>query len=133
MNSDEQAIISKLDRLSALVFARDPTIVDELWCDLGFALYGSEHGESAETRDELVALFQNLFSKPYRVSWAWEKRALNRHGDLIWACVDSQLEISHSDRTERAPYRLIGLFQKVGESWKWRLFSGSEPAASPVQ
>src|SRR5260370_8940246 len=68
MNSDEQAIISRLDRLSALVFARDPTIVDELWCDLGFPLYGSERGERPETRDELRALFQRLFSKPCLVS-----------------------------------------------------------------
>lgn len=55
MNSDEQMVVSKLDRLSALVFARDPTVVDELWCDLGFILRGSERGEGTETRDELVA------------------------------------------------------------------------------
>jgi len=54
MNSDDQTILSKLDRLSALVFARDPAIVDELWSDLGFRLVGSEQGESAETRDELA-------------------------------------------------------------------------------
>jgi hypothetical protein len=133
MNSDEQTILSKLDRLSTLVFARDPAVVDELWCDLGFSLYGSERGEKAETRDELVALFKNLFSKPYRVSWAWEKKALNRHGDLAWVCAESQVEVTHSDRVERMPYRLLCIFQKVGEGWKWRLFSGSEPAASPVQ
>jgi N-dimethylarginine dimethylaminohydrolase len=128
MNSDERTISAKLERLSALVFARDPAIVDELWSGPGFDLYGSEQGERAETRDELVALFANLFAKPYRVCWTWEKTRVKRHGDLAWVCAESQLVVTHSDRTTRNPHRLTGVLQKVGDDWRWRLFSGSEPA-----
>ena len=41
MNAEEE-VLAKLDRLGALLFARDPAVVGELWCDLGFTLYGSE-------------------------------------------------------------------------------------------
>ena len=42
MDADDQAILARLDRLGALLFARDPAIVDELWSDLGCRLVGSE-------------------------------------------------------------------------------------------
>jgi hypothetical protein len=35
MDADDQAILARLDRLGALLFARDPAIVDELWSGLG--------------------------------------------------------------------------------------------------
>jgi hypothetical protein len=43
-DAEDQAVLAKLDRLNALVFARDPALVDELWSDLGFRLVGSEGG-----------------------------------------------------------------------------------------
>ena len=32
------------------------------------------------------------------------------------------------DRTERKPYRAVCILQKAAGRWRWRLFSGSEPA-----
>jgi len=54
---------------------------------------------------------------------------VTRHGDLAWVCAESQLEIAHADHTERKPYRMVCIFQKGEKGWRWRLFSGSEPAA----
>ena len=127
MNTDDEAVLAKLDRLRALLHARDPAVIDELWSGPGFRLVGSEQGESAQTRDELAALFENLFSKPVRLSWAWDERTVTRHGDLAWVYADGQLEISEADRTARKPYRMVCIFQKIDGQWHWRLFSGSEP------
>jgi len=61
MNAEEE-VLAKFDRLGALLFARDPAVVEELWCDVGFSLYGSEEGETVETLAELQTLFQALFA-----------------------------------------------------------------------
>jgi hypothetical protein len=127
-DADEQTILSMLDRLNTLVFERDRAVVDELWSDLGFRLLGSEPGDRTETRAELAAQFEKIFSRPFRLSWAWKDRTVTRHGDLAWACAETNLEIAHPDHTELRPYRMVCIFQKVGERWRWRLFSGSEPA-----
>jgi hypothetical protein len=42
------------------------------------------------------------------------------------------LTIFHPDRTSEMPYRLFALFQKMDGDWKWRVFSGSEPAKPPA-
>ena len=130
MNSDDldgRMILPMLDRLSALIFARDPAVVDELWNELGFRLVGSEQGESAETRDELACLFETLFSRPSRFSWAWKDRTVTRCGDLAWICAEGDLEITYPDHMQLKPYRAVCIFHKVAEGWRWRLFSGSEP------
>lgn len=132
MSADEAMIHSRLDRLNSLLFARDPAIVDELWSDLGFTLHGSEQGESARTRDELAALFAGLFARPYRLSWAWDSRTVSRQRDVAWVTAEGRIELTHADRVERQPYRMIGIFQKRGDEWRWRLFSGSEPAPPPA-
>jgi len=131
MDSDareRRAVLAKLDRLSALIFARDATVVDELWSGAGFRLVGSEPGESAQTREELAALIGALFAKPFRVSWFWEQCDVTHHGDLAWVLAEGRLETTYVDRVEGAPYRLLGIFQKIDDCWRWRLFSGSEPA-----
>jgi hypothetical protein len=132
MSADEAKILSRLDRFNGLLFARDPAIVDELWSDRGFVLHGSEKGESARTRGELAALFAGLFDRPYRLSWDWESREVTREGDVAWLSAEGRLLLTHADRVERLPYRMIGIFQKLGEEWRWRLFSGSEPAPPPA-
>ncbi len=129
----EALVASRLDRLSGLMAARDLAIVDELWCDQGFRLYGSEHGESAETRDALEALILSLFAKPFRIRWNWQRVTADMQGDLLWTCAQGHVELAYADRMDRLPYRLIGILQRIDGQWKWRLFSGSEPATTPAQ
>ena len=128
--SAEDEILAKLDRLNALLFARDPGVVDELWCDLGFTLYGSEQGETVETRAELQSLFASLFARPYRLGWKWDRRRATCQYDVAWIAAEGQIEMTHPDRVEHLPYRMIGVQQQIGGEWRWRLFSGSEPASA---
>ena len=129
-DAEDQALLAKLDRLNDLVYARDPAVVDELWSDLGFRLVGSELGEVDETREELSAHMKALFAKPFRVSWAWRQRKVTHQGDLAWVFADSEIVIAYPDRTERKPYRMLGIFQKLDGHWHWRVFNGSEPVGA---
>jgi hypothetical protein len=128
MDADDQAILARLDRLGALLFAREPAIVDELWSELGFRMVGSEPGEIADTREGLAALMAGLFSRKARLSWAWDDRKATRQGEIAWIFAEGYVVVTASDRTDRLPYRLVCIFQKVAGTWRWRLFSGSQPA-----
>ena len=128
MDADDQAILARLDRLGALLFARDPAIVDELWSDLGFRLIGSEPGEIADTREALAQLMSGLFSRPARLTWSWTDRKVTRQGEIAWLFAEGHVVATAPDRTDRLPYRLVCIFQKIAGTWRWRLFSGSEPA-----
>jgi hypothetical protein len=129
-DAEDQAVLAKLDRLSALVDARDLAVVDELWSGLGFRLVGSEIGEVDETREEVAAHMKALFARPIRISWAWGPRRVTHHGDLAWVFAESEIVIASADRTERKPYRMFCIFQKVDDRWHWRAFNGSEPIGS---
>jgi hypothetical protein len=126
--SDEAAILARLARLGELMFARDPAVVDELWTEAGFVLYGSEVGEVARTRAELTHLFDELYARPFRIRWLWDNPAVSLAGDVAWLATECQLELTYPDRVERLPYRITAVFQRIAGQWRWRLYSGSEPS-----
>ena len=128
MDADDRAILARLDRLGELLFARDPAIVDELWSGFGFRLIGSEPGEIADTREGLAALMAGLFSRKARLSWSWDNRSVTRQGEIAWIFAEGYVVVTAPDRTDRLPYRLVCIFQKVAGTRRWRLFSGSQPA-----
>jgi hypothetical protein len=128
MTADDSAILARLDRLGELLFARDPAIVDELWCDLGFRLVGSEPGEIADTREGLARLMSSLFSRKERLSWSWDDRTVTHQGEIAWVFAEGHVVVTAPERTDRLPYRLVCIFQRVAGDWRWRLFSGSQPA-----
>jgi len=123
---DIQAITAKLDRASALMFARDIAIVDELWSD-GFQLVGSEEGEIAVTHDQLVLLVTTLFAAPFRLRWDWNDKSLTIENDIAWVFAQGHLEFVYDDHIDRVSYRLVAIFRRASSDWQWRLYSGSEP------
>jgi hypothetical protein len=123
---DIQAITAKLERASALMFAKDIAIVDELWSD-GFRLVGSEEGEIAATRDELEALVTFLFSAPFRLRWVWASKDFTIENDIAWVFAQGHVEFVFDDHSEPLPYRLVAIFRREKNDWTWRLYSGSEP------
>ena len=128
---DREAVLARLRKLGELLFARDRAIVDDLWSE-GFELYGSETGEHAASRGDLVQLFDRLYALPFRIRWQWDHPAVTIAGDVAWLTAEGKLELTHVDRIERKPYRLVAIFQKISGAWKWRLYSGSEPAAAEL-
>ena len=123
---DIEAIAAKLDRAGALMFARDPAIVDELWSD-GFRLVGSEIGEIAATRDELVTLVTAIFNAPFKLCWVWDDKSVTIENDIAWVFAQGHLEFVYDDHVDTVSYRLVAIFRRAGTDRRWRLYSGSEP------
>jgi hypothetical protein len=123
---------ARLEQTSDLIFARDLGVVDLFWQGGKFWLFGSA-GEQFLTREELLSQLQAFFAKPYRERFVFGDMHVDRHGDMAWANASTVLEVHHPDRVVRMPYRLFALFQQVEGDWRWRVFSGSEPAANAYE
>lgn len=124
--SDIAAINAKLDVAANLMFAKDMAIIDELWSD-GFRLVGSEEGEIAATRDELVAVISAIFAQPFRLRWVFNDKSFNIENDIAWVFAQLTVELVFPDNVVALPYRLVTIFRRVAGEWQWRLYSGSEP------
>jgi len=122
-----EAIRQRIDRFSALLTARDPAIVDEIWSP-GFRLVGSEPGEIADSRQALVHLFGKLFARPVRYGFDFATFAVEANGETAWLFAEGDLMATGADAADRFPYRLTAVFVRSEDGWRWRLFSGSEPA-----
>ncbi|OLP55956.1 hypothetical protein BJF92_02265 [Rhizobium rhizosphaerae] len=115
--------------MSGLLRSRDPSIVDELWSD-GFRLVGSEVGEMATSREQLVALFRKLFTRTVRYAFDFPIVEVDVDGNVAWLFAEGALLADDGEKSERLPYRLTAVFTFADERWRWRLFSGAEPAPS---
>ncbi|MFO1150903.1 MAG: nuclear transport factor 2 family protein [Alsobacter sp.] len=128
MGETQAAINARIDRFVALLAARDPAIVDELWSERGFRLVGSEKGEVFRTRDDLARKFVALFALPRQLVFDWPRREIEVEGDIAWAFVEGDLVYRTPDADERRTYNATFIFQRLGDAWRWRQFFGSEPA-----
>jgi ketosteroid isomerase-like protein len=127
----ESRIREKLQHFSALLRARDPAAADELGKG-GAPLFGSEAHEQYFTRDEIASHLDEIYAKPFLLSFDWKKVLPSRSGAVVWAVVDADLVIDEPGKGRRAmPYRLTAIFEEVDGELLWRLFSGSEPALPP--
>lgn len=122
----------KLEEASTLIFARDLAVVDLFWSSGKFWLYGSEADEIDETRESLRDHMAGFFAKPFRARFRFDRLSADQQGDMAWVNSIATLVIVYPDRTSEMPYRLFALFQKIEGDWRWRVFSGSEPAKPPA-
>lgn len=127
----EDALRARLEEMSALISARDMSVVDLFWSGGKFWLYGSEAHEVDETRESLHQHMTEMFAKPYSIRFRFGTMSVDQQGDMAWAHAPAVLEVTYPDRKVEMPYRLFALFQNINGAWRWRVFSGSEPAAPP--
>src|SRR5215475_5354378 len=121
MQSPEEIVRSKLTGLSEMAFARDRALIDELWSERGMLFIGSEAHERFETRKDLLAQLDAIYRKPYRLAWEWKTIRAEARGAILWATVDSDLQIHLPSQARTLPYRVVCIFEFVGERWEWRL------------
>lgn len=131
--SDETTIRDHLATFARLIAMRDMAIVDVLANPAGFLMLGSEAGERASGRAEIQALFAALFAKPYVLAFDWPTPEVTVAGDIAWVTAEGLMKVVHPDHTLPMPYRMVGIFERAGAGWAWRLFSGSEPAPPPPE
>ena len=126
----ERGVRLALIRLNGLLSRRDLSIVDEFVDAADTLLVGADPGERARGRGEIEAYFERLFARPEAVSFSWREVDVSVRGDVAWIHAEGHI-ISKSDSSEtRRPYRLAGVLEPHGGGWRWRLFQGSETAAS---
>jgi hypothetical protein len=126
-----RAIREKVERMSDLLFRRDLALADELWSP-GFRLVGSEAGEVADDREALLDQFQRLYARPVRYRWEFARFDVQSLGDVAWAFAEGHLTATSDTGVGRFPYRITAVFAHDGIDWRWRLYSGSEPAGAPA-
>ena len=127
----EQVVRAKLERLSALLKARDPAASDEFGSG-GAQLFGSEAHEQYLTRDEIATHLDEIFAKAFLLSFDWKTIRPTRRDPITWAIVEADMVLDYPNGDRRAmPYRLACIFEEIDGELQWRLFSGSEPAPPP--
>lgn len=117
---------ASLEQLATLVFQRDPAVLSEFTDDA--LLVGSEQGEIAAGRVQLKSFFQQIFERPTRFSWEWDRIRASATGELCWFFADGVVVTTNSEGQTRAPYRLSAVLRRVQGRWMWQQFHGSEPA-----
>jgi ketosteroid isomerase-like protein len=120
-------VLAAVDRLRDLLWARDPSIVEEFADSPDVLLVGSDDGEIARGRAEIESLLRALFELPVRLRWEWRHRDISVAGDIAWLFADCEVVIASDQEEKRKPYRLTGVLQRVSGNWRWRQFHGSQP------
>lgn len=125
-NSAGRQVSEVLQRFNRLLFEKDMRVLSEFAEDA--ILIGSESGAVAVGRTELKAFFERIYAGSRRYSWEWNTIRAQQEHEIIWFFAEGQ-EIVSEGATEKLPYRLAGVVQRIGGHWVWRQFHGSEPTA----
>ena len=116
-----------LDRLSALMQARDPAISELFTDDDTTLLVGSEPGEIARGRMAIATLLAAIFASPDAVHWEWDIIEAARHGDIAWFFAEGSAVLVGTEETVWRAYRLSGVLVRQNGAWHLAQFHGSEP------
>lgn len=127
-----------VDELGAAFGSGDPDVVLALFADSGEVVYaGSEPGEVAVGKTAFKALLEQLFARDERYCWRATSVAAVDDAGRLYVVADADLSVhpigpgqSVGPAAEVVPYRVSGVLERQGPSWRWRLCQGSEPTGS---
>lgn len=120
-------ILETLDRFGRLVEQRGLQVLDEFAVTDATLLVGSDAGEVARGPTELAAFFRRIFDRVETFGWQWERIDVHGVGLVAWLYAEGHVVVRGSTEV-RLPYRLTAVFERIGDTWKWRHFHGAEPA-----
>jgi len=120
-------VLQALERFESLVAARDPAILSEFADEADIRLVGSEVSEVATGPAEVEALVRRFFGLPGQIRWEWRRRDISFVGDVAWLFAQGEAVLSGEGPEQRVPYRMTGVLERRGDTWRWRHFHGSEP------
>ena len=123
----ERGVRLALIRLNGLLAQRDIAIVDEFLAAEDTLLVGLHSDDRARGISQIAAFYQQLFAREETVSYVWREVDVSVRGDAAWLHAEGQMIRRTATGEERLPYRLAGVLELHGGSWKWRLFQGSQP------
>ncbi len=124
----EKEILAALKEFDRVSRERDLSGMLRLFAQEGVIFVGTESGGMARGREELQSFFEDHFSEPIAYGLRWEKVSVEVFGDVAWAFSDCHIETMSAAGQHEHPYRVTGIFQRVGGKWLWVHYHGSEPA-----
>ena len=116
-----------LDRLSALMQARDPAIIELFGEDDTTMLIGSEPGELARGRTAIASLFAAIFDSPNAIHWDWDVIDATGRDNVSWFYAEGSVVLVGAKETVWRAYRLSGVLTRHDGGWRFAQFHGSEP------
>jgi hypothetical protein len=125
----ESVARAALATLSAAFHAQDrDRLVEQFSPEPGATYAGSEVGEIATGRQQLVELFSHLFARPERYRFEFHDIRAASSGSTLWILADGHghESVAHGE-DETFPYRVSGLLVQEFGAWRWVLLSGAEP------
>ena len=125
----ERVARAALASLSAAFHAQDlGGVLEQFSSDPASTYAGSEAGEIASGRDELVELLSALLRRPERYRFEFDDVRAQASASTIWVLADGHgYECGPHGGEERFPYRLVGVLGAESAGWRWLVLSGSEP------
>jgi ketosteroid isomerase-like protein len=120
-------VLQALERFERLVAERDPALLSEFAEEADVRLVGSEVSEAATGPAEVEALVRRFFGLPVQIRWEWQRRDVSFVGDVAWLFAQGEAVLSGEGGEQRVPYRMTGVLERRGDTWRWRHFHGSEP------
>jgi ketosteroid isomerase-like protein len=120
-------VLQALERFESLVAARDPALLSEFAQEADVRLVGSEASEVATGLTEVEALVRRFLGLPVQIRWEWRSRDVSVVGDVAWLFAQGEAVLSGEGTEQRVPYRMTGVLERRGDTWRWRHFHGSEP------
>lgn len=127
-DADTRSAVSEvLERFFQLVSTRDMRVLAEFAPGDDVLLVGSDAGEIATGPREIEAFFTRIFARPSTFSWKSRRIHVSQAGDIAWFFAEGQMTVESAKGQEKAPYRISGVLERVGDQWLWRQYHGSNP------
>jgi ketosteroid isomerase-like protein len=120
-------VLQALERFERLVAERDPALLSEFADEADVRLVGSEVSEVATGPAEVEALVRRFFGLPVQIRWEWRSRDVSFVGDVAWLFAQGEAVLRGEGGEQRVPYRMTGVLERRGDTWRWRHIHGSEP------
>ena len=120
-------VLQALERFERLVAERDPALLSEFADEANVRLVGSEVSEVATGPAEVEALVRRFFGLPVQIRWEWRSRDVSFVGDVAWLFAQGEAVLRGEGGEQRVPYRMTGVLERRGDTWRWRHIHGSEP------
>lgn len=124
------AVRAVLERFFHLVSTRDMRVLAEFAPGDDVLLVGSDAGEIATGPQEIEAFFTRIFARPPTFSWKSRRIHVSQAGDIAWFFADGEMTVESAQGPEKAPYRISGVLERIGDQWLWRQYHGSNPVTT---
>jgi ketosteroid isomerase-like protein len=124
------AVRAVLKRFFHLVSTRDMRMRAEFAPGDDVLLVGSDAGEIATGPQEIEAFFTRIFARASTFSWKARCIEVSQAGDIAWFFAEGLMIVESAEGQEKAPYRISGVLERIGDQWLWRQYHGSNPVTT---